>query len=191
MGTNMLETMKERTKLWWVSLIVGVLAIAVGILSAIEPVVTLSILTIFFIVSFLISGLVDILFALSNRANLTNWGWVLVGGIVSLIFACILLALSPVGSMIIFIYYISFFIMLQAFMGIWASYRLKKLEVRDWGLFMFVAILGLILSFILIFRPDFATSFITIIFAVSLICYGFFRIFYSLRLKKMKDLFDK
>lgn len=191
MGTNMLDTMKERTNLWWVSLIVGVLAITVGVLSAIEPVVTLSILTVFFIVSFLISGLVDVIFALSNRTNLSNWGWVLIGGIFSLVFAGILLALSPVGSMIIFIYYISFYIMLQAFMGIWASYRLKKLEARDWGLFMLVAVFGLILSFILIFKPDFATSFITVIFAVSLICYGFFRIFYSLRLKKMKDLFDK
>ena len=190
MRTNMTESIKRQIKYWWVSLIVGILAVAVGIMSYEEPVVTIGVLTIFFIASILVSGIFDIVLALYNRNSMSEWGWLLAGGIVSLVFAFILMAL-PVANMAIFIYYVAFYIMLQSFMQIWASVTLKRYEAKNWTPFLILGILGLILSLIMVFEVSFAITFIIIIFSASLICYGLFRIFFAFRLRKFKNLLEE
>lgn len=189
MGTNMtLE--KRRIKYWWISIIAGLLAIAVGIMSSLEPIVTIGVLTIFFIASFLTTGVIDIVFSLANTKNSPDWGWTLVGGILNLVFAFILLAL-PIANMAIFVYYVSFYIMIQSIMQICISFSLKRYNLKSWLLFLVLGIAGLILSLIMVFKVEIAISFITFIFAAALICYGLFRILYGIRLRKLKTEFDK
>lgn len=189
MENNFIESTKKNVNYWWVSLLVGILAVIVGIMSTAQPLVTIGILTAFFIASFFVSGIFETIFAITHRSSLNKWGWMLAEGIVNLVFACILMAL-PIGNMLIFIYYVSFYVLLQSLMGIWGSFTLKTFNIKEWWVFLLVALLGFILSLILIFSPVFAANFITIIFAATLICYGLFRIFYSFRLKKLKEMFD-
>lgn len=185
---EIIESTKRKVKYWWVSLIIGILAFIVGILCSIQPFLTVGMLTIFFIANFIVSGIMEIIFAISNKDNLQQWGWTLAGGIVDLIFAVLLIAM-PIGSIIVFIFFVGFYILLQAFMAIWGSLTLKQIGLEKWWYFLILAILGVILGIIMILNIKFAISFITIIFAASLICYGLFRIFYAFKLRKLKDLF--
>ena len=181
---------KQKIKYWWISVIAGLLAITVGVLSSLEPIVTIGILTVFFIANFLISGIIDIIFAIANRNKSSEWGWTLAGGLVNLLFAAILLAL-PIANMTIFIFYVAFYIMLQSFMQIWAAFSLKRYRLKSWRMFLALGIAGLILSLIMIFQIEVAISFITIIFSASLICYGLFRLLYGLRQRKLKGLIEE
>lgn len=189
MENHLTESAKRQVKHWWISLIVGILAVAIGLLSAAEPLLTIGVLTIFFIANFFVSGIFEIYFALMNRKFLDRWGWMLAGGIVNLAFASILLAF-PITNMLIFIYYVSFYILLQALLGLWGAITLKALNIRGWKSHIFMAILGVLLAIFLIIKPVFAGTFITIIFAITIICYGLFRISYALKLRKMKKFVD-
>lgn len=189
MKREIIESAKLKGKYWWSSLIIGILVFFIGILASIEPFATVSVLTLFFIANFLISGIFEIVFAISNRKYLKEWGWTLVGGFVNFIFATILIML-PMGGVVLFMYYVSFYILLQALLGVWGSFTLKNIGFRNWWGYLTLAILGIILGCILILQPAVTASFISIIFAISLICYGLFRIFYAFRLRKLKELFD-
>lgn len=190
MGRNIITSAKHNIRYWWVSLIIGLLAVAVGVLSSIQPIVTIEILTIFFIAYFLVSGFLDIIVAVSNRKELSDWGWTLISGIVSLIFAIILLAL-PDANMGVFIYYVAFYLLLQSIIGVRSSLSLKRYDYRNWWMFLTLAILGIILSLIMVLEISLATTIIVVVFATTLICYGLFRVFYAFKLKKIKDMFDK
>lgn len=190
MNDLMIKSVEQKAKNWWMSLIIGLLALAVGILSSMEPFLTVSILTLFFVANFLISGIFEIIFAIASRDNLKAWGWTLAGGIVNFIFAVILI-MMPIASVMIFMYYIAFYILLQAIIGIWSSYTMKGLGYNNWWMFLTIAMLGVILGVILILQPQIAAGFISIIFAAALICFGLFRIFYAFRLKKLRNIFDK
>lgn len=177
--------LNKSAKYWWTSLIVGVLAILTGIISIAEPMITIGILTIFFIASFFLSGISEIIFAILNRKQIDRWGWMLTGGVINLAFACILLA-YPMLNILMFIYYISFYILLQTILAIWASFALKSLAVPGWKSHLVLALLGFALALFLIFNPMFAAKFITIIFAFAFICYGIFRVRYAFKLKELK-----
>lgn len=189
MENHLTESAKRQVKHWWASLIVGILAVVIGLMSAAEPVLTIGLLTVFFIANFFVSGAFEVYFALANRKQLDKWGWMLAGGIVNLIFVLILITF-PVTNMLIFIYYVSFYILLQALLGVWAAITLKTMGIKGWKSHLFMALLGVILAIFLIFKPLFAGTFITIIFSITLICYGLSRISYSLRLRKLKKFVD-
>ena len=77
MEREIIESARLKGKYWWSSLIIGILAFFIGILASIEPFATVGVLTLFFTANFLISGIFEIVFAISNRNNMGDWGWTL------------------------------------------------------------------------------------------------------------------
>ena len=77
---QMIDSMKKAVKNWWVSLLVGILAIIMGVWCFMSPGASLIGMTYVFIIGFLLGGL-DICFAVLNRNYMYGWGWSLAGGI--------------------------------------------------------------------------------------------------------------
>lgn len=184
MENDFLNTVKKAVKYWWVSLIVGILALIVGFWAIAAPLSTIGILTIFFIASLMISGLSDIFFSISNRKNLDGWGWTLTIGIISLVFSFILLS-RPIESMLVLIALAGFWVMFVSIMSISGSVEMQRAGMKDWGWLLAFGILGVILAFILIVNPLFASSFIIGLFSISMIFYGAVRIYYAFKMRKI------
>lgn len=189
MENGLFNSVKRSVKYWWVSLVIGALAIILGIWSIAAPVSTLFILSAFFIAYFFVAGIGEIAFAISNKDRLSGWGWTLASGIINVIFAIILMAL-PFSSILVFIFYIGFLILFESIWGISIAIELQKQGAKDWGWLLALAILGFVLAFILIANPAFASGFVVGIFAISLFSYGIFRIYYAFKLKSIKDEFS-
>lgn len=189
MKNDLLDSVKQTVKYWWVSLLIGALAIILGIWCIAAPGTTIAVLSALFVATFLVSGLFEIFYAISNRDHLNGWGWSLVSGIVSVIFAILLIAL-PFESIFVFIFFIGFWIMFQSFWGIGVSIDLQKSGVKGWGWILALAILGILLATLLIINPAFATGFIVAIFSITLICYGILRIYYAMKLKNIYNKID-
>lgn len=181
---NFMNTLKESVKYWWLSLIIGVLAVIVGVWSISAPLTTIGILTVFFAVSLLISGLFDIIFSVSNRKNLDGWGWTLALGIFSVAFSFILLS-SPIESMLILVALAGFWVMFASITCISGSIEMQRAGMKDWGWLLTFGILGVIFSLILITSPAFTGAFLIGMFAFSMIAYGVVRIYYSLKMQKI------
>jgi len=190
MKNDLLNSVKETVKYWWISLLIGLLAIGLGIWCFAAPGTTLTLLSALFIAGFLISGIFEIIFAVTNKNSLNGWGWTLASGIISTVFALMLLLL-PIESILVLIYFVGFWIMFQSFWGIGVSIDLQREGVKGWGWLLALAILGVILSILLITNPLFASGFIVSIFAIALIAYGILRISYAFRLRSIYKDLDK
>lgn len=181
METNQVQKNKN-VNYWWLSLITGVFSLVVAFLSLKEPLVTLQILTMFFIAFFIVSGISQIVFAIRNKKTLNNTSWILVDGVINLIFGLILIAV-PVASVIVFVYYVAFYLFFQALIGIWGAIALKNAHHEGWGYYLIAAIVSLIIALVLILQPQITIMFIDMLFSLALIWYGVYKIFYAFQVR--------
>ncbi|HTO79644.1 MAG TPA: HdeD family acid-resistance protein [Methylocystis sp.] len=79
---------------WW-SLISAALGIVVGLMLLVRPIAGAVSLTLVLIAFFIAEGVFSILFGLSHRRHVSNWGWMVASGVVDLALAGILLAGLP------------------------------------------------------------------------------------------------
>jgi len=184
MDDNLLNSMKKATKNWWISLLIGIISIGMGIWCFVTPATTFLALTIVFIAGFLANGVFEIIFAFSNKDSHDGWGWTLAIGIIDIIFGIILLA-NPEIAPAILAYFIGFWLMFQSFWGIGMSMDLKKYERSGWGWLLALAIIGLILSIILLAQPVITGILAAMFIASIFVIYGIFRIILAVRLKHL------
>ena len=114
MNYQFLKQIKQSVKHWYLHLIIGLVFIATGILAFTYPVHSYVALTIVFSISFLVSGIMEILFATTNRKVLENWGWTLVLGVFTALVGVMLIA-NPAISALTLPLYIGFMLMLHSF----------------------------------------------------------------------------
>lgn len=189
MNDSLFHEVKQAVKNWWVSLIVGILAVAFAFWAAITPASTLVALVLVFVCWFLVSGIFEIVFALSNRKILSGWGWHLAGGIFDVLIGVILLSLPPASLALIMLYFVGFWLMFRSLWVIGESFDLKSMRIKDWWWFLILGILMLVASFIFILCPIITTGFIVALISVAFFLYGAFRIYLAFRLKDIHKQF--
>jgi len=188
MRDQIYQSVKQAVKNWWVSLVIGILAVILGIWSLVTPDVTLVALTYVFIFVFLFGGILEIIFAVSNRDALTGWGWTLAGGVIDIIFGLLILAMPPITAAVVLVYFVGFWIMFRSIWAIGEAVELKRLGFRDWGWTLALAILGILFAITFLMSPLFTGAvFIVAFVSTAFIIYGIFRIYLGFRLKSLKN----
>jgi uncharacterized membrane protein HdeD (DUF308 family) len=185
------ETIKsviDTIKHWYLPLILGIIFIAVGIWSIMTPASTYLSLALLFSVTFFIAGLFEIIYSISFRKQLDGWGWSLASGILNFIIG-ILLIIYPQISIVTLPLFVGFVVLYHSMLAVVWSIELKKYKVSNWGWLLFSGILGVILSFFLIWNPLFAGLTVAVFTGVALITIGIFHIHFSIELKKLKNTF--
>jgi uncharacterized membrane protein HdeD (DUF308 family) len=191
MKNDLFYSTKQAVKYWWISLLIGLLAVGLGLWCMATPLSTLVALVLVFAVTFFVSGLFEIAFAISNRKLLRNWGWTLASGILDLAFGIILIAMPPEVIALVMAYFVGFWVMFQSVWGIGTAAELQRNGVKGWGWLMALAILGVLMAFIFIVSPAFTTTFIIALVSISFIFYGIFRIYYAFRLRSLHKELDE
>lgn len=74
METTFFKSIKEAIKHWYIPVLVGLFFVIVSVIVFISPAGSLLTLSILFALSFLFGGLSEIIFSISNRHQLENWG---------------------------------------------------------------------------------------------------------------------
>lgn len=177
-------------KNWWISVLMGLLAIALGIIFVTSPLSSMLTLALLFAWGFILSGVLEVVFSISNRKTLNGWGWNFVSGLIDLFIGVVLLTM-PGLTVMLMVYFVGFWIMFKSIWAIGSSIELQKAGVKGWGWLLTAAILGIIFSFIFIMSPVFGGTFIVSFAAISFIVYGIFRIYQGFVLKSIKNTFDK
>lgn len=171
-------------KNWWVSLLLGLLYIVVALCLMFAPLSSYVALSIIFSVSMLVSGLLEIIFAASNRKTLSSWGWYLAGGIIDLILGIYLVA-YPLLSMEVIPFFVAFWLMFRGFSAMGYSMDLQRYGTREWGWYMAFGVLAVICSFAIIWQPGIGAMSIVYMLAFAFLIIGFFRIMLSFELKNL------
>lgn len=186
MSPTLLKTVKNAVNHWYIPLIVGILFILCSIYVFKTPVESYLSLSLLFSFAFLIAGIMEIVFSISNRKEIDNWGWLLFSGILSLILGVILIS-NPALSVILLPIYVGFGLMFRSVSAMSTSFELKSYGITDWiGMFL-LGLAGLIFSIIMIWNPVLGGISIVYWTALSLLSLGIFGIYYSFQLRKVKN----
>jgi len=187
MKTSPLKTVKNSIRHWYLLLIAGLLYIAVGIWVFRTPLSSYLGLALLFSISFLASGISEIIFSISNRKELDSWGWKLALGMLTTIMGWILLV-SPLLTMATLALYVGFVVLFRSIMAISFAIELSNYGVKQWGWLLLIGILGLIFSYILICNPVFAGFTLVYWTGLALIILGIFSIYISTQLNKLNKI---
>ncbi len=184
METTVLNSVKSSTKNWWLSLLLGVLFILLGIWVFRTPLASYISLSMLFSVLIFISGIFGVIFSISNRKEMEGWGWHLTGGILDLMIGSVLV-LYPAITMAILPFFVGFWILFRGVFAIGLSFQLRSYSVPNWGLLLFFGILIVLFSFLLLLNPIFTSLGIVYMTALAFVVMGIFRIILAFNLKRI------
>ena len=186
MEHHFFKRIKKTIKHWYLPLLAGVIFVVAGVMTFLYPLDSYLALAFLFSLSFVISGLLESFFSISNRKTMDNWGWHLAGGILSLIIG-VLLLMNPEVSIITLPFYVGFLIMFRSVMAIGVALDLRNYRVLSWGNLMVTGVLGIIFSFMLLWNPLFGGLTVVTFTGLALITAGILNMVISFKLKKIHD----
>lgn len=187
MAEEVIKTIRHSIQYWYIPLIVGIIFIGIGILTFSSPMDTFLALSFLFSISFLFSGFAEVLFSIINRGELDNWGWTLIFGVFTFIVG-LLLIIDPALSMITLSFYIGFMVLTRSIGAISFAIDLSNYGIKDWVGLLAVGVIGVILGFIMIWNPSFASASIVVWTGMALIATGVFNVYLAIRLSKLRGL---
>jgi uncharacterized membrane protein HdeD (DUF308 family) len=187
MEPEIVNKTKSAIKNWYLSLIVGILFIFVGIVVFATPLKSYITLSILFSVMFFINGILEIIYSISNKNIIKNWGWGLFSGIIDLLFGVLLISRPGLSSVVLPIF-IGFMLLYRSTVIMSIAFDLKDFKVKGWGWLLFLGIIGAIFSFLIIWNPKIGGITIVLWTGLTLLTIGLFRILLSFELKKIKKL---
>ncbi|MGS0527107.1 HdeD family acid-resistance protein [Zobellia nedashkovskayae] len=181
---TLLDSTQKAINNWWISILVGILYLFIGvwvIRTPLESYLSLSMLFSFFILA---SGIFHIVFAISNRNVMEGLNWYLLAGLLDLIVGTLLLV-HPLMTMMLLPIFVGFWLLFQSILSLGLSFQLKVFGVTRWGLLIFWGIVTLLLSLLILTYPFYAGLSLVYMTAFGFITAGVFRIFLGFDLKKM------
>ena len=171
-------------KNWWMSLLLGLLYIAVALCLLFAPVSSYVALSVIFSISILVSGILEVFFAAGNKKTISSWGWYLAGGIIDLLIG-IYLVFYPLVSMELIPFIVAFWLMFRGFASTGYAMDLKRYGTRNWGWYMAFGVLAILCSIGIIWQPGLGALSLVYMIAYTLLIIGIFRVMLSFELKSL------
>lgn len=168
---------KKNLKHWWAPLLIGILLIITAIWTFASPLASYLALSVLFSVSFLVSGILEIYFSISNKETISNWGWNLAFGIITAIVG-IMMLINPEISMITLPLYVGFVILFRSITAIGWGTDLNQ------GSLTVLGVLGILFAFVLIWNP--ISGGMTLVFwtGFAFLMSGIFSCYLAIQLRK-------
>ena len=188
MALEFFKSIRRTVNNWYLPLLSGIVLIAVGVWTFMNPQDSYAALAFIFSLSFVVIGLFEVIFSINNRQILDNWGWHLLLGILTLAVGILLLTRPAEVSMVVLAFYIGFTVLFRSIWAIGLAIDMRSYRLLNWGNVMILGILGMLLGFLLIWNPLFAGLSAVVLTALAFIFGGITHIIIALRLKKLKDL---
>ncbi len=183
MKNSTLENVRGTVQNWWLSLILGILFIVVGIWMIFAPATTYVALSILFSVFMFVSGIFEITFAATNR-HLQGWGWYLTGGIIDLLLGILLMS-YPALTMATIPFIIALWLIFRGFSAIGLSIDFSQMGIKGWGWSLFLGILTVICALLVIFEPMVGAAFVVYLAAFAFLFIGIFRLFIAFGMQRL------
>lgn len=171
------------TRLWWLLLVAGLIAVGAGVAVIVWPKVTLGVIAVIFGVYLLISGLIELVAGIAeDDADSSVRVLAALLGVLSLIAGVIVLR-HPGQSLIVVAMVLGIYLIIA---GVLTVYRAVQLPERR-GLAIAIGILDVIVGIIVVAWPDISLKTLVYFVGIVLIIRGIAAIWFSFQVKKLKD----
>ncbi|MBQ3172782.1 MAG: DUF308 domain-containing protein [Alistipes sp.] len=182
MENNLYDKTERLIKHWWLSLIVGLVALAIGFIVLVHPAASYYTFATWLGLAILISGIAGLVQALGTRNYFVRRGWLMLAAIADII----------IGLLLVFNTLLSA-VAMPILLGAWLLYRgcamlmqgfdLRSYGVRDAGWVIFYAAVIIAISIAVLWMPGTLGVEAVILFvAIAFITYGVSMISLSFRL---------
>ncbi len=138
--------MKTMNKFWWLALLKGVILIILSFYVMRHPVSALISVAIYIGISLLVSGIFEIIAAMTLRSEKPSWGWGLVRGIIDFLFGIMLLS-SPIISASSLPFVVGFWILFYGVVAFINSFQSRKEGSSYWWVQLLFGILAVIAGY--------------------------------------------
>ena len=159
-------------KRWWLSLIVGIVAVAIGFIILVNPVTSYYIFAIWLGAAIFVSGLFGLILSTGSKNYFVRRGWIIVANIADIIIGLILMFNAIISE-----------VFMPTLLGFWLLYRgatmltqgfdLRDYGIRDAGWVIFYAALIIALAIAILWLPmTFGIEAVILFIAIAVIAYG-------------------
>ena len=178
---------EKNVKLWWLYLVIGILAIAAGIFLICAPDVAVTILRIVISIFFIVSGIAGIVSAIKERQLMSGWLVALILSIAITILGILVLFIPTLTEDLVYILLgIGFFV--EGVAMVIKAIAMKKIyKDKSWVASLVLGIVIAIIAIVIIAFPDVTYVIIAILMAALLAIFGIYEIITAVKLKKVND----
>ncbi|MBQ5856732.1 MAG: DUF308 domain-containing protein [Bacteroidales bacterium] len=187
---DLYERAMEPVKHWWMYLVIGVLALILGVFMLANPFITYEMMTLLLGLALLIFGVIEMIVGIFSRNLFVSRAAVIIGAVLNIVLG-ILLAANPGIAAITLPLILGMWMLYQSFMIISYSNDLKSFKVKGYGLTLFCGIVLLVLAILILLRPvAIGMMTVAIYIALSFIIYGLSEIVSAFRLRTIHHIFE-
>lgn len=174
--------LKAASKYWWLPVLTGLLAIALGIWVLASPDPSLAAIAYTFAIVIAVVGFVNVTFALMSVSSLRGWGWKLFMGIVEIICGIWLMMLPEEQMVGAFIYGVGFYLIFLVLNAI-SETVLYYGNTKTWlAVLLAFIICTLVLALIFLAGPLAGGIAVWLYIGIALITFGFYRMLIGIRI---------
>lgn len=178
-----IRAIRDMANRWWLILVGGILLLLLGIWTIASPGQAYLSLSLVFAAGIFTAGIFELMFAFWGAGS----GWTFVSGVIDLFIGGYLLAF-PVITMAILPLILDFWILMRGFMATGGALELRTSGVVGWGWLLFTGVVIILLGGTILSYPAWGIANIIIWTGLAFIFAGFFRIYLSFKLRKLKQL---
>jgi uncharacterized membrane protein HdeD (DUF308 family) len=182
MNDSIFEKDERMISQWWLAAIVGLVAIGIGFIVLVNPIVSYLTAAVWLGVAIFVSGVMGLILSIASKNIAVRRGWAIAASIIDIL----------LGLMLMFNILFTVAILPLIF-GIWLLYRgavslmqaldLRGLGVEDNGWIIFGAILMIIISFVVLWLPEtIGVEAVILCMALAFMVYGVSMVAYAFRL---------
>lgn len=175
------------TRLWWIPMLTGLIAIAIGVWCLCSPDTSLPVLAYAFAIGIIFAGGMNSGFALANSKTNHEWGWSLALGLFEIIIGAWLFMLPENTLIVTFIYTIGIYVVFVTVTAICGTFTLHS-SSSDWtGWLIAFLLITLLFAMIYLAGPVGGGIAVWLYIGISLIAFGFYRMMFALKLRKINN----
>lgn len=176
-------------KYWWLLLLSGILTFVVGIVVFRHPAQSYLALGLLFGIMMIVSGIIDLVTAVTSRNYFMMRGYVVIGGILDLTLG-IFLCYFPRITLVLLPVVLGIWLLYHSFMVIGFGADLNSFRIKGSGWTIAAGVLMLVMSILVLVMPlTVGVATVVTLTGIALLLFGLLFIIISLRLRKIHDYF--
>jgi uncharacterized membrane protein HdeD (DUF308 family) len=174
-------------KHWYLNLIIGIILIMVALWVFSYPEITNISLAKVFSITLLFTGILEIISSIQNRNLLNEWGLSFIVGLLDLLISISIMIISKpeISSEALTLIMGYVFLYRSIKLITWATV-MKNYEARNWGWVLLGSIIGVMLSFLLIWNRTFPALTHMFFTSFAFLLIGISEIYFAYVLRKLK-----
>ncbi len=177
--------MKTLQKLWWFTLLRGIILLILAFFVFRHPANALMGVAIYIGISLLITGILQTGASIGFKDLFPNWGWVLAGGLLDMVFAFVLLS-NPALTAASLPFVVGFWIIVSGIMSFADAFQSKKEEAPLWWLGLLSGVLSVVIGYMIMSNLLFGALAITTWMGIGFAIVGIVNIVIGFKLKSLK-----